>query len=105
MAASLAARADLTPEQIKKGQELYTNGCLSCHPKKGGMINPKTYTDAQWGKCMNRMMPLSKLSGDDKKLLGEYLAAARLGKVELPKTGPAAKDEQPAKSGRKAKKK
>lgn len=94
LAASLVARADLTPDQVKKGQDLYQSGCLCCH-KKG--LDPKQYSDAQWGKCLDKMMPKTNLSADDKKLLTEYFAAVRLGKAELPKASAAAKGEKKAK--------
>ena len=77
--------ADLTADQITKGQQLFTTGCLKCHPRHGGNIAPKGYTDAKWGKWLDKMMPMSKLQGDDRALLTEYLAAVRLGKAELPK--------------------
>jgi len=77
MAGALTARADLTAEQITKGQQLFTTGCLSCHLKRGGMIAPKAFTDAKWGRWLDKMMPMSKLQGDDRKLLTEYLAAVR----------------------------
>jgi len=86
MVAAVTARAELTADQITKGQQLYTTGCLRCHPKKGGTIAPKAFTDAKWSHWVNKMMPMSKLSADDKKLLTEYLAAIRLGKAELPKS-------------------
>ncbi len=77
--------ADLTADQITKGQNIFTTGCLKCHPRHGGTIAPKAYTDAKWGKWLDKMMPMSKLQGDDRALLTEYLAAVRLGKAELPK--------------------
>jgi len=101
MAAAVTARADLTADQISKGQQLYTTGCLCCHPKKGGAIEPKTYTDAQWGRWLNKMLPLSKLSSADQKSLTEYFAAVRLGQAELPK---AAADTQSGKSDKPARK-
>ncbi|MCX7885840.1 MAG: cytochrome c [Verrucomicrobiae bacterium] len=92
-----AVSAELTPDQIKKAQQLYQSGCLPCH-KKPGALDPKQYSDAQWNRCMERMLPKSELSADDKKLLTDYLAAVRAGKTELPKPTP------PAKTGKKTKK-
>jgi hypothetical protein len=83
--AAATVRAELTPEQIAKGQQLYTTGCLSCHPKKGGTIEPRAYSDGKWGRSLDKMLRLSKLSSDDRKLLTEYLANVRLGKAPLPK--------------------
>jgi cytochrome c5 len=85
LVAAITARAELTADQITKSQQVYATGCLRCHPKKGGTIAPKAYRDAEWGKWVNKMMPVSKLNSDDKKLLTEYLATVRLGKAELPK--------------------
>jgi cytochrome c553 len=85
LAGAVGARAELTADQITKGQQLYTTGCLCCHPKKGGSINPKAMADAKWGRWLNKMMPMSKLQGNDRALLTEYLAAVRLDKAELPK--------------------
>jgi mono/diheme cytochrome c family protein len=90
LAGGAAASAELTAEQVAKGQQLYTTGCLNCHPKKGGTIHPKAMTDAKWGRWLDKMMPMSKLQGDDRKLLTEYLAAVRLDKAELPKASASA---------------
>jgi len=96
LAATVTVRAaDLTADQIAKAQQLYTTGCLKCHPKHGGVIAPKAYTDAKWGKWLNDMMRTGKVTGDDAKLLTEYFAAVRLGKAEMPKsTAPAGKSKK-----------
>jgi hypothetical protein len=92
MAAVVARAADLTPDQITKAQQLFTTGCLKCHPKHGGDINPKAFSnDAKWGRMLNDMLRTAKISGDDAQLLTDYLSAVRFGKVELPKTKAPAK--------------
>lgn len=57
--------------QLEAGHVLFMNNCAKCHKLK----QPETHNAAQWEKILNRMIPKSKLSDEDGKLVRAYVMA------------------------------
>ena len=77
-AASAAAGTDeLTGKEIKSGRKVYVAKCAKCHK----FYEPKSYSEADWGRWMEAMSRKSKLKTEQDKLLRRYLDDYRAGRI------------------------
>ena len=72
------ARADeLTPKEAAAGRKVYVAKCAKCHK----FYEPKSYSEADWGRWMESMSRKSKLKTEQDKLLRGYLDDYRAGRI------------------------
>lgn len=57
--------------QLEQGKTLFMGNCDKCHKLK----DPASRTPEGWNKVLKRMIPKTKLSDDDGKLVRAYLIA------------------------------
>ena len=74
-AARAAERAGLPAAEITRAADLYVTKCAKCHR----FYDPLPYPAPEWDRWMTKMNRKAKLTEDEAKLLGRYLAAFRTG--------------------------
>ena len=68
---------ELAVKEITAAQKLYVAKCAKCHK----FYEPMNYSEADWGKWMEKMSVKSKLKGEQAGLLARYLDAYRAGRL------------------------
>jgi cytochrome c5 len=68
---------ELTAKEITAGRKVYVAKCAKCHK----FYEPKSYSEADWGRWMESMSRKSKLKTDQDKLLRRYLDEYRAGRI------------------------
>jgi cytochrome c5 len=75
-AAAKARFPDVTMDQLKKGQNLYSTACTKCHGAKD--VTP--YTEDKLSAIMDNMAEKAQLSADEKTAVWRYAIAVRSAK-------------------------
>jgi hypothetical protein len=81
VAASCATAEQLTLKEAAAARKVYVAKCAKCHK----FYEPKSYTDADWDRWMDKMSVKSKLKPEQEELLKRYLNEYRAGKIEKAK--------------------
>ena len=76
-AGSPAKADELTPKEVAAGRKVYVAKCAKCHK----FYEPKSYTDADWGRWMASMSRKAKLKPEDDTLLRRHLDEYRAGRI------------------------
>jgi hypothetical protein len=78
MVAQSAECADeLTVKEISTARKIYVAKCAKCHR----FYEPTNYPEPDWRTWMEKMSKKSKLKGEQARLLTQYLAAYRAGRL------------------------
>ena len=76
-AGSPARGDELTAKEAAAGRKVYVAKCAKCHK----FYEPKSYSEADWGRWMEAMSRKSKLKTDQDNLLRRYLDEYRAGRI------------------------
>lgn len=63
------AQTNFSSAQISEGQSLYENNCAECHKLK----NPANKTPEKWNNTLKKMLPKTKLTYEESRLVRAYL--------------------------------
>jgi cytochrome c5 len=77
-AGSPSSADELTPKEAAAGRKVYVAKCAKCHK----FHEPKDYSEADWGRWLEKMGRKSKLNAEQKNLLERYLGDYRAGRIE-----------------------
>ena len=60
---------------LVEARKLYISKCARCHK----LYDPANYSDAEWGRWMDKMSRKAKLKPDQKEILSKYIETLRGG--------------------------